>query len=44
MLVLVGGRDRTLDELRQLGRKAGLELHATGRQPSGHGLVEFRPI
>lgn len=44
MLVLVGGKDRTIDELRQLGRDAGLELRSTGRQSSGRVLVEFRPV
>jgi SAM-dependent methyltransferase len=43
MLVLVGGRDRTIDELRELGREAGLEMNAVGRQKSGKVIVELRP-
>ncbi len=43
MLVLVGGKDRTLDEFREMAREAGLEVAATGRQPSGRPLVECRP-
>jgi len=44
MLVLVGGRGRTVDDLRTLGRDAGLEVRALGKQPSGRGLVEFRTV
>jgi hypothetical protein len=44
MMVLVGGRERTLDELREMAREAGLEVHAVGRQPSGRVIVECRPI
>ncbi len=44
MMVLVGGRDRTLDEFRDIARKAGLEVRAVGHQPSGRGLVECRPV
>jgi hypothetical protein len=43
MLVLVGGRDRTLAEFRELARAAGLDVHATVRQPSGRFVVECRP-
>jgi 2,7-dihydroxy-5-methyl-1-naphthoate 7-O-methyltransferase len=43
MMVLVGGRGRTLEELRQMGGVAGLEMRAVGRQPSGRVVVEFRP-
>lgn len=39
MLVLVGGKDRTLDEFRALARGAGLAVVATGRQQSGKTLV-----
>jgi hypothetical protein len=42
MLVLVGGKDRTLDEFRALARDAGLEVSATGRQQSGKTLVVCR--
>jgi SAM-dependent methyltransferase len=44
MLVLVGGKSRTLTEFRELARSAGLEVSATGRQPSGRFIVECRPI
>ena len=43
MMVLVGGRDRTLDELREMVREAGLEVKAVGRQASGRVMVECRP-
>ncbi|MGH9312870.1 MAG: methyltransferase, partial [Vicinamibacterales bacterium] len=43
MLVLVGGRDRSLAEFRELARAAGLEVHAAERQPSGRFVVECRP-
>jgi 2,7-dihydroxy-5-methyl-1-naphthoate 7-O-methyltransferase len=43
MLVLVGGKDRTLPEFRALAREAGLEVRASGRQPSGRFIVECRP-
>jgi hypothetical protein len=42
-MVLVGGKQRTVAEFRELARKAGLEVLATGRQPSGHSVVECRP-
>jgi SAM-dependent methyltransferase len=44
MLVLVGGKDRSLTEFRELAGAAGLEVSATGRQPSGRFVVECRPI
>jgi hypothetical protein len=44
MLVLVGGKQRSLSEFRTLARAAGLEVHATGRQPSGRFVVECRPV
>ena len=44
MMVLVGGRDRTMEEFHEMARAAGLEVRAFGRQPSGRGLVECRPI
>jgi SAM-dependent methyltransferase len=43
MMVLVGGRDRSLTEFRQLARTAGLEVQAAERQPSGRFVVECRP-
>jgi hypothetical protein len=39
-MVLLGGKDRTLAEFQMLAHKAGLEVHATGRQPSGRFIVE----
>jgi hypothetical protein len=44
MMVLVGGKDRTLEELREMAREAGLEVRAVGRQPSGRVIVECRPV
>ena len=43
MMVLVGGKDRTLTEFQELARNAGLFIQATGRQPSGRFTVECRP-
>jgi SAM-dependent methyltransferase len=43
MLVLVGGKARGLTEFRALAHAAGLEITATGRQPSGRFVVECRP-
>jgi hypothetical protein len=42
MLVLVGGRDRTLSEFRLMARAAGLEVDAAGQQPSGRFVVQCR--
>jgi hypothetical protein len=42
-MVLLGGKHRTVTEFRELAREAGLEVLATGRQPSGHFVVECRP-
>ena len=44
MMVLVGGRGRTLDEFREMAREAGLEVTAVGRQASGRVIAECRPI
>ncbi|MEO8372803.1 MAG: methyltransferase [Candidatus Solibacter sp.] len=44
MLVLVGGKGRTLDEFRELGRQASLEMTAHGKQPTGRKIAEFRPV
>jgi hypothetical protein len=44
MLVLVGGRDRTLAEFREMAREAGLEVRAAARQPSGRFVVECSPV
>jgi hypothetical protein len=43
MLVLVSGKARTLAEFRELAGAAGLEVRATGRQPTGRFVVECRP-
>lgn len=43
MLVLVGGRQRTLAEFRTLARAAGLEVEAAGRNAAGRFLVQCRP-
>lgn len=43
MLVLVGGKSRSLPEFRDLAGSAGLEIQATGRSPSGRFVVECRP-
>jgi SAM-dependent methyltransferase len=44
MMVLVGGRERTLAEFREMARAAGLEVHAAAKQSSGRFIVECRPI
>ncbi len=44
MMVLGGGRGRTLDELREMAHQAGLEVRAVGRQASGRVIVECWPI
>jgi 2,7-dihydroxy-5-methyl-1-naphthoate 7-O-methyltransferase len=43
MMVLVGGRERTLSEFRVLAREAGLEVQSAGRQPTGRFVVGCRP-
>ena len=40
MMVLVGGKSRSLAEFRELARAAGLDVLATGRQPTGRFVVE----
>jgi 2,7-dihydroxy-5-methyl-1-naphthoate 7-O-methyltransferase len=42
-MVLLGGKQRTVAEIRALAREAGLDVVAAGRQPSGHFVVECRP-
>jgi hypothetical protein len=44
MMVLVGGRHRSLTAFRALARVAGLEVMAAGPQPSGRYVVECRPV
>lgn len=43
MMVLVGGKDRTLPEFQQLAAQAGLDVYRSGLQPSGRFIVECRP-
>jgi SAM-dependent methyltransferase len=43
MMVLVGGRARSLDELCAIAHQAGLRMQAVMRQRSGRVVVEFRP-
>jgi SAM-dependent methyltransferase len=43
MLVLVGGKERTLREFRKLAHEAGLEVRAAARNASGRFLVECVP-
>jgi SAM-dependent methyltransferase len=43
MMVLVGGKDRTLSEFRGLAAAARLDVTAAGRQASGRFVVECRP-
>ena len=42
-MVLLGGKHRTVAELRECARQAGLEVMAGKRQPSGYFVVECRP-
>jgi 2,7-dihydroxy-5-methyl-1-naphthoate 7-O-methyltransferase len=44
MLVLVGGRARTMAEFDGMARQAGLAVSARGRQPSGKFIVECKPL
>jgi SAM-dependent methyltransferase len=44
MMVLVGGKERSLAEFRELARDAGLEVSAADRQPSGRFVVECCPV
>jgi hypothetical protein len=43
MMVLVGGKDRSLAEFREIACMAGLEVQAAERQPSCRFVVECRP-
>jgi SAM-dependent methyltransferase len=43
MLVLVGGKGRTLGDFRALAGRAGLAVRAAGRLPSGRYAVECAP-
>lgn len=42
-MVLLGGKQRTVTELRDLAQSAGLEVIAAGKQPNGFFAVECRP-
>ena len=42
--VLLGSKDNTLSEFRELAREASLEVVAAERQPSGRFVVECRPL
>jgi SAM-dependent methyltransferase len=42
-MVLLGGKQRTVAQFRELAREAGLRVTAAGRQPSGHSVLECRP-
>jgi hypothetical protein len=44
MMVLLGSKDRTLTEFRELANAAGLKVQAAGRLPSGRFAVECRPM
>jgi hypothetical protein len=43
-MVLLGGRHRSVTELSTIVREAGLDIVASGRQPSGHFVNECRLI
>jgi 2,7-dihydroxy-5-methyl-1-naphthoate 7-O-methyltransferase len=43
MMVLLGGKERTLTEFRELAAAAGLDVAATGRNAAGRYLVECCP-
>ena len=44
MMVLVGGKGRTMTEFREMAGRVGLEITASQRQPSGRFTVECRPV
>ena len=43
MMVLVGGKQRSLTEFRDLARTVGLAVHTAGPQASGRFVVQSRP-
>ncbi len=43
-MVLLGGKERTLSEFRELAHQAGLKVQVAGQLPSGRFAVECRPI
>ena len=44
MMVLVGGKGRSLAEFRNLARGAGLAVQASGQTPSGRFVIECGPF
>jgi 2,7-dihydroxy-5-methyl-1-naphthoate 7-O-methyltransferase len=42
-MVLVGGKHRSVSEMRKLARESGLEVISAERQQTGHFVVECRP-
>jgi hypothetical protein len=44
MLVLVGGKGRTLSEFREVAGRARLEVASAGRNAAGRFLVECRAV
>ncbi|MFJ4769376.1 methyltransferase [Streptomyces uncialis] len=43
LMVMTGGKPRSLEEFRVLAAKAGLTVSASGESPSGHFIIESRP-
>jgi 2,7-dihydroxy-5-methyl-1-naphthoate 7-O-methyltransferase len=43
-MILLGGKHRSLDEMRELAGRAGMEVVAAGKQPAGYFVTECRPI
>ena len=43
MLVLLGGKSRTLAEFQEMAARAALAIHGAGRLPSGRFIVECVP-
>ncbi len=41
-MVLLGGKSRSVSEFRELAHEAGLDVLASGQQPSGYFVVECR--
>jgi hypothetical protein len=44
MMLLVGAKERSLAEFRELARAAGLEIRAAERQGSGRFVAECSPF
>lgn len=43
-MVLLGGKQRTVPELKELAKEAGLEVIAAGQQPNGYFVIECQPV